>query len=163
MPKQTSLQLTDATQRQATELTAAGFGKFTDIVRIAIDRMYQQECTSQEVHMESQVVVTNPFRSRKWGFGYTCQPTGNGTQIEIPGKPDYRGTLSQVSEAVSSDRVLASFRSGGTFYNAAWFYDGRRIISVPSDGGATFNEWLNLAGWEREEGRQIKSVTLTLA
>lgn len=43
MPRQTSIQLTESTRRQAAALTAAGFGTFTDIVRTAIDRMYTQE------------------------------------------------------------------------------------------------------------------------
>lgn len=43
MPRQTSMQITDATDRQAEHLKLAGFGSFTDIVRIAIDRMAQQE------------------------------------------------------------------------------------------------------------------------
>ena len=43
MPRQTSIQLTESTRRQAAALTAAGFGTFTDVVRTAIDRMYTQE------------------------------------------------------------------------------------------------------------------------
>lgn len=45
MPKQTSIQLTEATQRQVSELQASGYGSFTDIVRLAVDRMYQKEIT----------------------------------------------------------------------------------------------------------------------
>lgn len=43
MPRQTSVQLTEATERQAAELKAAGYGTLTDIIRVAIDRMHQQE------------------------------------------------------------------------------------------------------------------------
>jgi len=43
MPRQTSVQLTEATERQAAELKAAGYGSLTDVIRIAIDRMHQQE------------------------------------------------------------------------------------------------------------------------
>ena len=43
MPRQTSVQLTESTERQAAALKAAGFGTLTDIIRIAIDRMYLQE------------------------------------------------------------------------------------------------------------------------
>jgi len=43
MPRQTSVQLTESTERQAAALKTAGFGSLTDIIRIAIDRMYQQE------------------------------------------------------------------------------------------------------------------------
>lgn len=43
MTRQTSLQLTPATERQVEYLRTAGFGTLTDIVRIAIDRMAIQE------------------------------------------------------------------------------------------------------------------------
>lgn len=43
MPRQTSLQITEATDRQVAFLQEQGFGTFTDIVRIAIDRMCQEE------------------------------------------------------------------------------------------------------------------------
>lgn len=43
MPRQTSVQLTEATERQAAELKAAGYGNLTDVIRTAIDRMHQQE------------------------------------------------------------------------------------------------------------------------
>jgi hypothetical protein len=45
MPKvrQTSVQLTVATDRQVERLQDWGYGGFTDIVRIAIDRMFRQE------------------------------------------------------------------------------------------------------------------------
>lgn len=43
MPRQTSVQITEATARQAAQLRQMGFGTFTDIVRIAIDRMSIQE------------------------------------------------------------------------------------------------------------------------
>lgn len=57
MPRQTSIQLTKATERQAKDLTAAGFGTFTDIVRIAIDRLHQQEIA----HMKpiTKLICTN--------------------------------------------------------------------------------------------------------
>jgi Arc/MetJ-type ribon-helix-helix transcriptional regulator len=43
MPRQTSVQLTEATERQAAELKAAGYGTLTEVIRVAIDRMHQQE------------------------------------------------------------------------------------------------------------------------
>lgn len=42
-PRQTSVQLSKATERQVEELKQWGFGSFTDINRIAIDRMYREE------------------------------------------------------------------------------------------------------------------------
>ena len=39
MSRQTSVQLSEATQRQVTALKEAGFGKFTAIVRTAIEEL----------------------------------------------------------------------------------------------------------------------------
>ncbi len=68
MSRQTSIQLTEATERQAKDLTAAGFGSFTDVVRIAIDRMYQQEVP----------VNGNTFERKGEWAGYSVHeaPTG---------------------------------------------------------------------------------------
>lgn len=43
MPRQTSLQITEATDRQVEYLKTAGFGSLTEIMRIAVDRLYLQE------------------------------------------------------------------------------------------------------------------------
>lgn len=43
MTRQTSMQLTEATDRQIRALTVLGFGTLTDVVRTAVDRMHQQE------------------------------------------------------------------------------------------------------------------------
>ena len=43
MTRQTSSQITEATDAQVEYLKQRGFGTFTDIQRIAIDRMAQQE------------------------------------------------------------------------------------------------------------------------
>jgi hypothetical protein len=43
MNRPTSIQVSPATDRQIVALRAAGFGGLTDIVRLAIDRMYAQE------------------------------------------------------------------------------------------------------------------------
>lgn len=55
MPRQTSVQITDATQQQINRLQSLGFGSFTDIVRIAIDRMTQQESSI----MSKQITFTD--------------------------------------------------------------------------------------------------------
>ena len=43
MTRQTSFQMTEATDRQVDALRLAGFGTTTDIIRIAIDRMAREE------------------------------------------------------------------------------------------------------------------------
>jgi len=57
MTRQTSVQLTEATERQADALRARGFGTFTDIVRLAIDRMYNQEVRTMETKARAIVAV----------------------------------------------------------------------------------------------------------
>lgn len=59
MPRQTSLQLTVATERQVAALRS--FGTFTDINRIAIDRMYRDEVISNK----RPILYT--YVSDKWG------------------------------------------------------------------------------------------------
>jgi len=43
MVRQTSINLTEATETQVDTLKSLGFGTFTDIVRVAVDRMARQE------------------------------------------------------------------------------------------------------------------------
>lgn len=86
-----------------------------------------------------KVTVNNPTRSRKWGWDWTNTPTGRDAySIEIPSRPSYTGTLRQVLKAISEDRTYASMKSGGTFTNTAWFYDGKRIVNRDA-----FNDWLD--------------------
>jgi hypothetical protein len=49
MTRQTSMQITEATERQINALKSAGFGTLTDIVRLAIDRMYHQEISVRKL------------------------------------------------------------------------------------------------------------------
>lgn len=65
MPRQTSVQLTEATERQVEELKALGFGSMTDVIRTAVDRMYQQETRTVSdmpryfVPMNSEPAITS--------------------------------------------------------------------------------------------------------
>jgi len=91
------------------------------------------------------VTITNPTRTRKWGWGYSTNPTGRDAySIEMPSRPDYTGTLKTVQDAIDSDRTYASMKSGGTFINTQWFYDGKRITNR-----AEFIDWWN--SFDREE------------
>ncbi len=60
MPRQTSIQVTEATERQAKALQAVGFGSFTDIVRLAIDRMFLQESIMDAHEMAKARFSTTP-------------------------------------------------------------------------------------------------------
>jgi len=71
--------------------------------------------------------VTVRKNDRKWGWEFSTTPTGHGTEIEVPNKPFYEGTLSQIAAKKNADKTFQSVVSGGTFYAAAWFYDGHLI------------------------------------
>jgi hypothetical protein len=84
------------------------------------------------------VEVSNPTRSRRWGFGYSTHPTGESPYgIERPSRPYHVGTIKQVREAIAADRTLRSLRSGGTFMCRSWFFDG---VAVSSED---VQEWLD--------------------
>ena len=61
MSRQTSMQLTPATERQVEYLRQEGFGNFTDIVRLAIDRMYRREHYQRDIvnHHTAEVYDTD--------------------------------------------------------------------------------------------------------
>jgi hypothetical protein len=80
MPRQTSVQLTEATERQAAALKAAGFGTLTDIIRIAIDRMYQRE-------IATMTTKTNVVWLYKDNAGGLYIGRGGGPWYEVDGKP----------------------------------------------------------------------------
>ncbi len=92
MPRQTSVQLTEATERQAAALKAAGFGSMTDIIRTAIDRMWREE----------------QLKQRKGQAMYTVQweaQTADGFQSDVVGKYD------TIKGAIN---VAKTFAYGGT-------------------------------------------------
>ena len=73
MPRQTSLQLTPQMERQLEELKAAGFGTNTDVIRIALDRMHQQERMNMTTNTDTATLEQELYLK---GAGYT-------TAIEI--------------------------------------------------------------------------------
>lgn len=73
-----------------------------------------------------EILVENWKRSKKFGWGWSCTPTGDGPySIETPTHPDVTGTIAQIQEHIRDDRAFNSL--GGVFYNTAFFYDGQRI------------------------------------
>lgn len=48
MPRQTSVQLTPATERQVEDLQEWGYGTFTDIVRVAVDFFWHRHMTLRD-------------------------------------------------------------------------------------------------------------------
>ena len=74
-------------------------------------------------------------RSRKFGWGYSTNPTGDDAySIKVPTSPRYTGTINQVSGAKSEDPY---YNKLGVAYNSCWFYNGKRIYAASLDG----NDW----------------------
>lgn len=61
MTRQTSIQLTEATERQVRALTARGFGTFTDIVRTAVDRMHTQEAHVMDTRQLAEAIYSEIY------------------------------------------------------------------------------------------------------
>jgi len=67
MTKQTSIQVNDALARQIEALRAQGFGPhFTDIVRTAVDRMYQQEAAMNARNTPAQDHIIDHLGCDNW-------------------------------------------------------------------------------------------------
>ena len=111
-----------------------------------------------------EIEVHNPFRSRRFGFGYSTRPSGrDALSIELPVRPDYTGTINQVLEAIRSDQLLASLRSGGTYYTASWFFDGHRITGLGGNEQAdSFNNWLEDCEIAKEMSGHYPTRPITL-
>lgn len=59
-----SFQMTEADARKFDELEAAGFGTRTDIIRVALDRMYREELPSMNIRKPDNIHVE--FKSLDW-------------------------------------------------------------------------------------------------
>ena len=57
MPRQTSVQLTEATERQLEALKTQSYGTTTDIIRVAIDRMWRQETFQDRTPAQTGIQV----------------------------------------------------------------------------------------------------------
>jgi len=117
MPRQTSVQLTEATERQAAELKALGFGSMTDVIRTAIDRMYQQETRTmkareQIVTMLKTIYDAGDVNAMQIWKGYDAMTGQTGWHYKWFGRSDaqYIGkSVGEVREFV--DEAAATFRA----------------------------------------------------
>ena len=69
MTRQTSIQLTERTEHQVAALKVQGFGTFTSIVRIAIDRMYREEMKMAESVMVKDLGMSGSIHAAQAGDG----------------------------------------------------------------------------------------------
>lgn len=95
--KQISLQLTDAQREQIAALTAQGFGTATDVVRIAVDRMFRQECIGAPAKAVLQI-----WQHRTSGEKYAVL---NGNGIEGACGPLYHADVDDIQARGFGDRL----------------------------------------------------------
>ncbi len=78
------------------------------------------------------IEIKNAERVRKFGFGWSTQPTGQGTDIEMPLKPDYEGTVRQILAARDSDPAYQAYGrpSASNYKSTCWFYGALPIQSI---------------------------------
>lgn len=89
MPRQTSIQLTEATERQIAALKVQGYGSTTDIIRVAIDRMYQGEI------MQESVLAQRAGISATDSAGVVVEKVRNYTELLLSNEtPAYRADQS---------------------------------------------------------------------
>jgi hypothetical protein len=81
-----------------------------------------------EIFTMEEITITNYERRRKWGWGYSFSPTGNGTEIRTPTEPNYTGTLGQISEARENDPILKAHSN--CYSSSQWFWNGRPIVAT---------------------------------
>jgi hypothetical protein len=102
MPRQTSVQLTESTQRQVAALTDLGFGTFTDIARIAIDRMYNQE-------IEKETKMKNPtFKTYAEAYAAGYRRVDRSADRDISGGSYYGYEYQRASDGQKTVNVWLS-------------------------------------------------------
>lgn len=87
MPRQTSMQLTPAQERQLDALRVAGYGSTSDIIRIAIDRMY-----NKEIKMTRRLQLSTPTTGAVCNGNFVATETDKDNIDLLFGFFDYPGS-----------------------------------------------------------------------
>jgi len=109
--RRTTVNLTKATERQVETLKGRGFGTFTDIVRISIDRMYREEMGGQMKEMCGEERRNEMTYHVQYVQGTQAQTGHLANRIRIMDKPARRyenlshGWLVSDSDEVSEAEV----------------------------------------------------------
>ena len=116
MPRQTSVQIIEVTERQVADLTAHGYGSFTDIVRVAIDRLHRDAgiaaVDGHSVIVHNRQVYGNTARIES--LAGCAGITINGAEYvpmagyEIVAGPAYRGRLPEIPFRLTDWETLPS-------------------------------------------------------
>ena len=102
MTRQTSFQMTEATEAQLDALKAQGYGTTTDIIRIAIDRMAREESTMEpitETYTKQCAIVAEVN-----GKVATWAKVGGQWQFDCMGRAPWLGKPdATINEAIEAD------------------------------------------------------------
>jgi hypothetical protein len=125
MTRQTSVQLIEATERQVEALKSLGFGTFTDIVRVAVDRMYRDESDkmSQITATDTHVVEDTLDET---GLPFTV--TFSDRHIRPMLGPYVDKAFSNKDEAIEHARALLGMTFDWADCINSTLYNGMRVI-----------------------------------
>jgi len=122
--RQTSVQATPQTQRQVTALEAAGFGTgFTNITRLAIDRMYVMEVAMNE-RIES--ILVQSMRDDAGQFGADADLTN----VDIPASYAAYDEALRVALVTEYPGADVTIRDGADRFEVNGMRDHREIPAV---------------------------------
>ena len=79
----------------------------------------------------------NIRRSRKFGFGWSTEPTGRDAySIKPPEAPNYTGTIKSIMRSRASDRAYQTYATGNAtnYYATRWFWNGKPITHIYRSG-----------------------------
>jgi hypothetical protein len=90
-----------------------------------------------------EITISNPKKDRKFGYGISTTPTGNGTDIARPSVPDYKGTFAMIERQIQGDRAyLSSIQSA--YKNSKFFYNGKIITAIRAYGAWYEPDWTTI-------------------
>lgn len=109
----TSIRIAEITANQIQSLKLSTGLNQSEIVALAVDRMYAENSDPKSVDSPIRITIT---RRTKLGYNYTAsQP------LETPIKPYHIGTWKTINERMHNDLTLESFRGSGVYWTSAWF------------------------------------------
>jgi hypothetical protein len=125
MARQTSVQLIEATERQVEVLKSLGFGTFTDIVRVAVDRMYQDESDKMsQVTATDTHVIENTLDETGQPFTVTFSDR---SAMPMLGPYVDKG-FSDKEEAIKHAQALQGMTFDGSDCIKSTLYNGMRVV-----------------------------------
>ena len=92
--------------------------------------------------------------ARNLRFAYSTTPTGNGIEIAAPEMPAHCMSVKAVEEAVEA---AARNVSGGTYYNARLWVDGRIVTRFQGCGARLLSDIQFVLACARDGGADVET------